>query len=140
MNLKEKIADLRKIKKEQIFLGVGSDEAIDILIRIFCNPRDDNILITPPTYGMYKVCAKINDVPVKSSPLTPTFDVDIASVLANIDPSTRIIFLCSPGNPTSKVIPNADIEAIASQYKTGTTHSYTNTVFAFMDHWLWQVW
>eukprot|EP01035_Chromulina_nebulosa_P023664 gene23664-30687_t len=119
MNIKEKIAQLRNIKKEQIFLGVGSDEAIDILIRIFCNPREDNIVITPPTYGMYKVCAKINDVPVKVTPLTPTFDLDLPSMRSCYDSKTRIIFVCSPGNPTSKAIPNSDIEDVLAHYKTG---------------------
>lgn len=119
MNIKEKIAQLRNIKKEQIFLGVGSDEAIDILIRIFCNPREDNIVITPPTYGMYKVCAKINDVSVKATPLTPTFDLDLPSMRSCYDSKTRIIFVCSPGNPTSKTIPNSDIEDILAHYKTG---------------------
>lgn len=108
-----------QVKKEQIFLGVGSDEAIDILIRIFCNPRDDNIVITPPTYGMYKVCAKVNDVAVKSAPLTPEFDVDIEATLATIDPKSKLVFLCSPGNPTSKVISNSVVETILSTFKTG---------------------
>jgi histidinol-phosphate aminotransferase len=119
MDIKEKIAQLRNVKKEQIFLGVGSDEAIDILIRIFCNPRDDNIVITPPTYGMYKVCAKINDVAVKVTPLTPTFDLDLPSIRSCYDAKTRIIFVCSPGNPTSKAIPNSDIEDVLAHYKTG---------------------
>lgn len=118
-DLKEPIAQLRSVKKEQIFLGVGSDEAIDILFRIFCNPRTDNVLVTPPTYGMYKVCAKINDVAVKSAPLTPEFDVDLPSTLASIDANTKLLFLCSPGNPTCKTIPNSVVEDILNVYKTG---------------------
>jgi len=118
-NLKEYIAQFRKVEKEQIFLGVGSDEAIDILFRIFCNPRDDNALITPPTYGMYKVCAKINDVQVKSASLTPEFDVDIPLTLSAIDEKTKLLFLCSPGNPTSKVIPPSVIASIAKVYQHG---------------------
>ena len=110
---------MRNVKKEQIFLGVGSDEAIDILFRIFCNPRVDNALITPPTYGMYKVCAKINDVAVKSAPLTPQFDVDLPLTLAEIDANTKLVFLCSPGNPTSKIIPNSVVEEVLKVYKTG---------------------
>lgn len=106
-------------RKEQMFLGVGSDEAIDILFRIFCNPREDNVVITPPTYGMYKVCAKINDVPVKIANLTPTFDVDVPSVLQAIDSKTKMVFLCSPGNPTSRVIPNSVVEQIVFEYTTG---------------------
>jgi histidinol-phosphate aminotransferase len=110
---------LRNVQKEQIFLGVGSDEAIDILFRIFCNPRTDNALITPPTYGMYKVCAKINDVEIKSAPLTPEFDVDLPLLLGSIDPDTKLVFLCSPGNPTCKVIPNSVVEEVLAVYTTG---------------------
>jgi histidinol-phosphate aminotransferase len=118
-DLKQHIAKLRGVRKEQIFLGVGSDEAIDILFRIFCNPRDDNALITPPTYGMYKVCAKVNDVPIKKCNLTPEFDVDVEATLATADDKTKLLFLCSPGNPTAKVIPNSVVEEIATRFTTG---------------------
>jgi len=117
--LKEEIAKLRGIKKEQIFLGVGSDEAIDILFRIFCSPRSDNAVTTPPTYGMYKVCAKVNDVAIKSAPLTPSFDLDVESTLQQVDATTKLLFVCSPGNPTAKVIPNAVVEQLLQRYKTG---------------------
>ena len=119
MDLKAEIAQLRKVDARQIFLGVGSDEAIDILFRIFCNPRVDNVVVTPPTYGMYKVCAKVNDVAVKSAPLTPEFDLDVPATLAAIDAHTKIIFLCSPGNPTSKIIPCAAVEEILYSYTSG---------------------
>lgn len=118
-DFKEKFANFRHVKKEQIFLGVGSDEAIDILVRIFCNPRQDTILITPPTYGMYKVCAKVNDVDIQVAPLTPTFDVDIDATLAQINEKTKLLFLCSPGNPTCKLIPNSVVENILSKFTTG---------------------
>ncbi len=98
---------------------MGSDEAIDLLVRIFCRPNVDNILITPPTYGMYKVCAKVNDVAVKIAPLTPQFDVDIAALLRAIDANTRLLFLCSPGNPTSKIVPLETIQQVLAVYKTG---------------------
>jgi Aminotransferase class I and II len=84
--LKEQLIQYREykhIKPENIFVGVGSDEAIDLLMRIFCTPEKDSILITPPTYGMYKVCAKVNDVPIVSVPLTPEFDVQIPQVRSN---------------------------------------------------------
>jgi hypothetical protein len=82
--LKEKYAQYRGhgLKPENIFVGVGSDEAIDLLMRIFCRPGQDTILITPPTYGMYKVCAKVNDVQVINCPLTPDFDLRINEVRA----------------------------------------------------------
>jgi histidinol-phosphate aminotransferase len=70
----------KKITANHIFVGVGSDEAIDLLMRIFCIPQQDSILTTPPTYGMYKVCAKVNDVSIVTAPLTPQFDVEIEKV------------------------------------------------------------
>lgn len=83
MALKELYATYRghNLSPSNIFVGVGSDEAIDLLMRIFCQPGgEDNILITPPTYGMYKVCAKVNDIPVLMAPLSPDFDLDIPKV------------------------------------------------------------
>ena len=135
-NIKELFGNLRGVRKEQIFFGVGSDEAIDILFRIFCNPRQDNAIITPPTYGMYKVCAKVNDVSVKTSPLTPTFEVNMESLISTIDPNTKLIFLCSPGNPTAKVIANSVIEEILKVYTTGIVvvdEAYID--FSDEDHW-----
>jgi len=103
-----------------IFVGVGSDEAIDLLMRIFCQPGQDEILITPPTYGMYKVCAKVNDVAINSVPLTEDFDLRIPEMLSAVSDRTKLLFICSPGNPTCKAIPLEEIEKVAaatSQYK-----------------------
>lgn len=89
--LKEKLAAFRGhgLKPENIFVGVGSDEAIDLLMRIFCRPGIDKILTTPPTYGMYKVCAKVNDVAIVNVPLTPDFDVQIPEVRRNRTNATK---------------------------------------------------
>lgn len=106
------------LKPSNVFVGVGSDEAIDLLMRIFCTPGagrgGDNILITPPTYGMYKVCAKVNDVEIVSAPLTPDFDLDIPKMMDAVTEKTKLLFICSPGNPTCKAIPLSEIEKIAS--------------------------
>jgi len=102
-----------------VFFGVGSDEAIDILFRVFCQPGVDNVLICPPTYGMYKVCAAINDVEVLKVPLTPQFDVNLDATLAGITSNTKMVFLCSPGNPTSRIIPNSIVEKILKHYTWG---------------------
>lgn len=116
MKLKEKYAAYRGhgLTPANIFVGVGSDEAIDLLMRIFCQPGKDNILTTPPTYGMYKVCAKVNDVQVIHAPLTPDFDLRINETLETANESTKLLFICSPGNPTCKAIPLSDVEKIAS--------------------------
>ena len=83
-----------------MLLGNGSDECIDLLIRAFCEPKIDNIIICPPTYGMYEVCAHINDVPVKEVRLTSNFQLDMEGLENVIDAHTKMIFLCSPNNPT----------------------------------------
>ena len=110
------------IDESHVFVGVGSDEAIDLLIRIFCTPGASNgsgdaIMITPPTYGMYKVCAAVNDVNVQTVPLTPSFDVQVEEIYKAVNEKTKLLFLCSPGNPTSKSIPLETIESIASSNK-----------------------
>mmetsp|Transcript_21358 Transcript_21358/g.44466 ORF Transcript_21358/g.44466 Transcript_21358/m.44466 type:complete len:397 (-) Transcript_21358:69-1259(-) len=114
--LKSLVADLRGVKKEQVFVGVGSDEAIDMLFRIFCVPGVDNVITTPPTYGMYKVCANVNDVAIKKVPLTPSFDLRIPEMLSACDSKTKMIFVCSPGNPTSKSVPPADVIKLATSF------------------------
>ena len=111
--LKQLISAHRGVRPENIFLGVGSDEAIDMIMRIFCAPGKDSILICPPTYGMYTVCAKVNDVEVQKVPLSPAFDVMVDEVLAAVRKTTKLIFLCSPGNPTAKSIPLATVEKVA---------------------------
>eukprot|EP00523_Entomoneis_sp_CCMP467_P015270 CAMPEP_0168781896 /NCGR_PEP_ID=MMETSP0725-20121227/8878_1 /TAXON_ID=265536 /ORGANISM="Amphiprora sp., Strain CCMP467" /LENGTH=379 /DNA_ID=CAMNT_0008831799 /DNA_START=47 /DNA_END=1184 /DNA_ORIENTATION=+ len=120
--LKQKFASYRNvdgITDQHMFVGVGSDEAIDLLMRIFCKPGGENqIITTPPTYGMYKVCAKVNDIPIISVPLTPSFDVEVGKILDAMTPTVRLLFLCSPGNPTAKALPLSDIEAIVQSPKS----------------------
>jgi histidinol-phosphate aminotransferase len=115
--LKQKIAAFRGVYPDQVFTGVGSDEPIDLLIRIFCEPAQDRILITPPTYGMYKVAASVNNVHVDTVPLTPDFQLEPANVLAAVRPETKIIFLCSPNNPTGNLLRRHDIEAILQGFE-----------------------
>lgn len=106
--------DKTKLTPENLCLGVGSDESIDLLIRCVCNPSKDKLLICPPTYGMYNICATVNDVEIVKVPLsTPDFQVDKEAVLNTVtkDPSIKLIYLTSPGNPTAKLI---DVENIIS--------------------------
>ncbi len=103
--LKMALATLKGVLPEQIFLGNGSDEAIDLLLRAFCVPGLDNILILPPTYGMYAVQAGIQDVEVRRAPLRPDFSPDVKTVLEKVDERSKILFLCSPNNPTGNALP-----------------------------------
>lgn len=98
--LKAAIAQLKNVPTDQIFLGNGSDEAIDLLIRLFCRPGKDKILIMPPTYGMYEVSAHINDVEVVEIPLTEKFQIQVLSVEEQMQSNLKMIFICSPNNPS----------------------------------------
>ncbi len=99
--LKKKIATLKGVNSENIFLGNGSDEAIDLLFRAFCVPGKENVVSIDPTYGMYQVAADINDVEVKRVLLTPDFELDADALLNAVDENTKMIFICSPNNPTA---------------------------------------
>ncbi len=102
---------------ENTFLGNGSDEAIDLLYRAFCNPGKDNVIILPPTYGMYEVSANINDVEVRKVDLLPNFQLDLEKIAETIDANTKLIFICSPNNPTGNSIIRTDIETILANFK-----------------------
>jgi histidinol-phosphate aminotransferase len=114
--VKEKISRIKGVPTSNIFLGNGSDECIDLLIRAFCIPGVDNILICPPTYGMYEVSAAINDVKIKKVPLTKDFQLDLEAIEEGVDDFTKIIFLCSPNNPTANSLHREDIEIILNNY------------------------
>jgi len=114
--LKEAISKIKGVPVPNTFLGNGSDEAIDLLIRAFCRPQVDNILILPPTYGMYEVSANINDVAVKKVNLLPDYQLDLEAIAENIDANTKLIFICSPNNPTGNSIYREDIETILTNF------------------------
>jgi len=113
--LKQKLGELKGQTSDNIFLGNGSDEAIDLLFRVFCEPGSDSVLTVDPTYGMYGVCAAINDVERKSVLLNVDFSLDPERVLEAVDDSTRIIFICSPNNPTSNALDTDAILEIVSR-------------------------
>lgn len=101
---------------DEIFIGNGSDEAIDLLFRIFCEPRADNVIICPPTYGMYEVSAAINDVEVRRANLTKDFSLDPEAIFAATDERTKLLFVCSPNNPTGNAFPREEIIALARAF------------------------
>jgi histidinol-phosphate aminotransferase len=116
LKVKEKIAFIKKIPVDQIFLGNGSDEAIDLLYRCFCEPGIDEVVIFPPTYGMYEVSANINNVKLNRVPLTEQFQLDLEALEQAIKPSTKIIWICSPNNPTGNSIDREAIEMILNNF------------------------
>jgi len=116
IRVKKKISTIKGVPVENIFLGNGSDECIDILQRTFCEPGIDNIIICPPTYGMYEVSANVNNVKIKKVNLTRQFQLDVAAIERAIDENTKLIFLCSPNNPTGNSLRHHDIEVILNNY------------------------
>jgi len=116
LKLKQRISEIKNIPVDQIFLGNGSDEPIDLLIRAFCEPGIDNVLIPQPTYGMYTVSAEINNVAIKTVKLTPDFDLDVAEVQQAVDLNTKLIFLCSPNNPSGNLLSFEKVKEIISGF------------------------
>jgi len=114
--LKKKLSTIKKIAPENILLGNGSDECIDLLIRAFCDPQKDNLVICPPTYGMYEVYAHINDVGVKEVPLHTNFQLNLEGLENAIDTNTKLIFFCSPNNPTGNSMDREDIEMVVNNF------------------------
>lgn len=117
LDIKEKLSKIKNIPTNQIFLGNGSDEAIDLLFRAFCIPGKDNVVILPPTYGMYEVSAGINDVEVRKVNLTADFQIKTNEILGAVDNHTKIIFICSPNNPSGNSIKKSDINEILGSFK-----------------------
>ncbi len=115
--LKKKIGTLKGIKPETIFLGNGSDEAIDLLFRAFCVPGKDNVVSIDPTYGMYQVAADINDVEVKRVLLTKEFELDAKALLNTTDENTKMIFICSPNNPTANCFIEQDMIKVIERFE-----------------------
>lgn len=115
--VKNKLAVIKGITAEHIFLGNGSDECIDLLYRSFCIPSKDNVIICPPTYGMYEVSAHINDIELKKIPLLPNFQLNLIEIEQAIDNNTKLIWICSPNNPTGNSIKRLDIETILNNFK-----------------------
>jgi histidinol-phosphate aminotransferase len=114
--LKARISELKHIPAANIFLGNGSDEPIDLLFRAACVPGKDNVIVCPPTYGMYEVSANINEAELKEVLLTPDYQLDVPGIMAAVDANTKMIFICSPNNPTGNLLQEQDIETILNQF------------------------
>lgn len=115
--LKNELAKVKKVGADHIFLGNGSDEAIDLVFRAFCEPCIDNVVAIDPTYGMYQVCAEVNDVEYRKVLLDEQFCFSADKLLAAADEHTKVIFLCSPNNPTGNDLPRAEIEKLLSSFQ-----------------------
>lgn len=114
--IKDKLAVLKRCFPEQIFLGNGSDEAIDLIIKAVCEPKLDNMVILPPTYGMYQVCADIQQIEIRKSNLTSNFQLDLTDIGTKVDANTKAIWVCSPNNPSGNLIQVNSILALLNAY------------------------
>ena len=114
--LKEAISFVKTVPTENIFLGNGSDGCIDLLYRCFCEPKKDNVIICPPTYGMYEVSANINDVEIRKASLLDDFQLDLVHLENLVDENTKLIWICSPNNPTGNSLNRVDIESVLNNF------------------------
>ncbi|MCF1421992.1 histidinol-phosphate transaminase [Mangrovimonas sp. AS18] len=115
--LKERLSELKGASVSNILLGNGSDEVLDLLIRAFCEPNQDEILILPPTYGMYQVLAEVNNVKLKAVNLSEEFQLRVENILNSVSEDTKILFICSPNNPSGNSLNSRDIESLLQQFK-----------------------
>ena len=114
--LKIELSKLKNIPENQILLGNGSDEVLDLIFRAFCEPKEDNIITLPPTYGMYKVLANINSIEEKEVLLSVDFQPDISKILNGVDANTKLLFLCSPNNPTGNSFTKKSVEKLLKTF------------------------
>ena len=115
-SLKERLSEVKNVPAENIFLGNGSDEAIDLVYRCFCEPKKDNVVAICPSYGMYEVCANINDVEYRNVMLDENYQITAEKLLAACDANTKAIWICSPNNPTGNDINNDEIEKVIENF------------------------
>lgn len=116
-DLKKELSRIKKVDSEHIFLGNGSDEAIDLVFRAFCEPGEDNVVAIDPTYGMYQVCADVNNVEYRKVLLDENFQFSADKLLAATDEHTKLIFLCSPNNPTGNDLLRTEIEKVLNRFE-----------------------
>ncbi len=134
--VKAKIAKLKGIPTNQIFLGNGSDEAIDLILRVFCNPGIDNIVNPDPTYGMYEVCAHINDVKLRKVKLEDDFSLNAQKLLDATEGHTKVIFLCSPNNPSANIFNKEEVEKILREFNGIVVIDEAYIDFSIKDTWM----
>lgn len=116
--LRKTVGGIFNVSPKNLFFGVGSDEIIDLLIRIFCRPGIDNVMVTSPSYGMYQVACDVNDVKVKTIELSDSFQLDINEMKNSTDENTKLIFVCSPNNPTGNLLDKSDILELCTAKNT----------------------
>ena len=110
------LAKMKGVAQENILLGNGSDEIIDLILRAFCEPKQDNIITLPPSYGMYEVLGNLNNITIKKVYLKANLQPNVAKILETVDANTKIVFLCSPNNPSGNLFDYANVKAIVERF------------------------
>jgi len=134
--VKEALSKMKGISKEQILLGNGSDEVLDLIFRVFCEPREDNVIVLPPTYGMYEVLANTNAIELVKIPLVENFQPNIKEVVKVQDAKTKVLFLCSPNNPTANSFDASSIETLLKEFNGIVVIDEAYIDFSIEDSWL----
>ena len=134
--VKEALSKLKGISEEQILLGNGSDEVLDLIFRVFCEPREDNVIILPPTYGMYEVLANTNAIELVKIPLIENFQPNVKEIVKGQDAKTKLLFLCSPNNPTANSFDATSIETLIKEFNGIVVIDEAYIDFSIEDSWL----
>ena len=134
--VKEALSKMKGISKEQILLGNGSDEVLDLIFRVFCEPREDNVIVLPPTYGMYEVLANINAIELVKIPLVENFQPNVKEIVKCQDANTKVLFLCSPNNPTANSFNASKIETLIKEFNGIVVIDEAYIDFSIEDSWL----
>ena len=134
-SVKALLSELKGVPADQILLGNGSDEVLDLLFRAFCEPKEDNVILLPPTYGMYEVLANLNNIQIKEALLDARFDIDVEQVLQVADAKSKMIFLCSPNNPTANAFSAERIEIILKNFNGLVVVDEAYIDFSSQDSW-----
>ena len=134
--VKEALSKLKGISEEQILLGNGSDEVLDLIFRVFCEPRVDNVIVLPPTYGMYEVLANTNAIELVKIPLVENFQPNVKEIIKGQDAKTKLLFLCSPNNPTANSFDANKIETLIKEFNGIVVIDEAYIDFSIDDSWL----
>ena len=134
--VKEALSKIKGISKEQILLGNGSDEVLDLIFRVFCEPREDNVIVLPPTYGMYEVLANTNAIELVKIPLVENFQPNVKEIVKVQDAKTKLLFLCSPNNPTANSFDATSIETLIKEFNGIVVIDEAYIDFSIKDSWL----
>ena len=134
--VKEALSKLKGISEEQILLGNGSDEVLDLIFRVFCEPREDNVIVLPPTYGMYEVLANTNAIKLVKIPLVENFQPNVKEIIKGQDAKTKLLFICSPNNPTANSFNATSIETLIKEFNGIVVIDEAYIDFSIEDSWL----